>query len=159
MNNQGRTTRTVQRFTLMEIVVTIVVSAIVGAILVPITGSVLLRSHIPLVNLRRSSALGAEMAAVMAAYHSDIPEDPTAMAAFQTSIPGLIDTGVAEVLTNDLVMFTESAGVFVEQTCDPADSLDCVLKVRLGSVLTSGESLTVFLPYRRDEVVVDEEAE
>ncbi len=134
-------------FTLLEVIITIVVAAIVAAMLVPFMGSALTRSHAPLDNLRHAASLHAEMAKVVAEYKRDTPKDEGEMTAFKGSISEIVDSEVVDVVFNDLKMFDISTGV--EGACVPLESLDCILKVHLRSVVNPGEKLITFFPYKR----------
>lgn len=136
-------------FTLVEVIVTIMVAGMIAAVLAPFIGPALTKSHEPLENLRSAADLSAEMAKVVAAYRNDPPGDVSSMNDFRDGIADLVDADTAAVAVNQRVMFSEDDEGFVEASCSPADSLDCVLKVRLRGVDNPGETLTYYFPYRK----------
>lgn len=133
-------------FTLIELIIVIIVLSLMGAIIAPLMGPALTDSHRPLENLDHATDLSAEMAKVVAEYRNTRPNDFPDMNDFQDSISGVIDTEIVEITANERVMVDD---VETEPACDPIDSLDCVLKVRLQSKENPGETLTYYFPYQR----------
>lgn len=137
-------------FTLIEVIVLIVLIGAIAAVLAPFIGRALTKSHEPLENLRKSAEFSGEMAKVVAEYRRDRPVKQNDLAAFQSIIDDLIDSEVASVLDNELVMFRRENGDFVEFECEnPDDPRDCLLKVRLQSEDNPGETLTYYFSYHR----------
>ena len=136
-------------FTLIELIIVIIVLGFLGAVLAPFIGPALTGSHRPIENLDHATDLSAEMAKVVAEYRRNPPENVGAMNNFRDDIPGLIDDAIVNISVNERIMFEWDGSQYAEGNCNPGNSLDCVLKVRLQSTANPGEILTYYFPYQR----------
>lgn len=126
----------VPRFSLTELIVALVVSAILGAMLIGYFGSALMRSADPAHRLRRTAALMSVAERITndyeGTYHSDLESLQTRLG--QNPSP----YGEYELVASDFIRFDESQD---EESGDVTDVLK--VKIRNGT----GESLTLLFPY------------
>jgi len=137
-------------FTLIELIIVIIVLGFLGAVLAPFIGPALTDSHRPIENLEHATDLSAEMAKVVAEYRLNPPDNFGAMNNFRNNIPALIDDTIVNISVNDRIMFEWDGSQYVEGNCNSQNPLDCVLKVRLQSTASPGETLTYYFPYNRE---------
>jgi prepilin-type N-terminal cleavage/methylation domain-containing protein len=127
-------------FSLIEVIVVLVVTGILGAIMIPFMSTALTRSHEPLDNLQHSANLSSDMARVVADYR-DNPQD---LDDFKDMIPDIIDSSKVRIDFNDFITFSPDGNDFNEESWEGSGSR--LLKVRLESVANPGEKLSYYFP-------------
>lgn len=120
-------------FTLVEIIITLLVAVILGAIMMQYSGSALTQSSTPLKRLKINTALQAVADQIIGAFRQAAPSDSAAWSVFQSSI-GAAGTdqnnayGEYRVLFNDFVQF-DAAGNEITDVYGtaPEDTLKVVI--------------------------------
>ena len=132
-------------FTLIEVIVTLVVAAILGAFLVSFMGTALTKSTEPVTRSKQMYALQQVMENVKATYLSmaDATDALTRLNAFITSSPASSDY---TIVTKSISFTKDGSGNFTESSavCPNLGSSgsDCALKLTITSNITPGLSVT-----------------
>ncbi|MCB2168614.1 MAG: type II secretion system GspH family protein [Deltaproteobacteria bacterium] len=101
-------------FTLVEVIITLLVAVILGAIMMQYSGSALIQSSTPIKRLKINTALQAVADQIIGAFRQAAPSDSAGWSIFQSSI-GAAGTdqnnayGEYRVLFNDFIQF-DAAG-------------------------------------------------
>lgn len=131
-------------FTLLEVIVTLVVAAILGTMLVSFMGSNVIRSANPVIRVNNEYSLGQIMENITADYKKLVATDLTPLATIKSSIgaPGTVTNsyGSYNVIYNDYVTVT-----CVGSSCTASAGASNILKVTIadtGNVQTLTTLLT-----------------
>lgn len=121
-------------FTLIEIIITLVITAIFGAAMYSYFGTSITKSAVPLIRLQQSSQLQMVMENIVADYKKNYTSDLNGL---QTKIGSGNDYGQYTVVKNGFIKFVSNS----EQDATGSDPKS-LLKVTIKSSNT-GETLTV----------------
>ena len=120
-------------FTLVEVIITLLVAVILGAIMMQYSGSALIQSSTPIKRLKINTALQAVADRIIGAFRQAAPSDSTTWNIFQSGI-GAAGTdqnnayGEYRVLFNDFIQF-DAAGNEIADVYGtaPEDTLKVVI--------------------------------
>ena len=132
--------RKARGFTLVEIIVTLVVAAILGTFLVTFMSSTVTRSAEPVIRSKQLYALQGVMENVKSIYLTMV-DDTSALTKLRQAITGggaSKDYG-SHTIDTQFITFTPSGGNYVESSCSGSG---CALKVTVSSNVTEGLSVT-----------------
>ena len=137
----------IRGFTLIEVIITITLFALVAAMIAPFMGTMMTRSSEPVVYVQESLAIGQVMANLMADYKKEVDADTLDLDTFKTTWDGYTESGVTVDVT--FIDFPETGGVYTDTDSDgvydPVDQGDTVTDLLLVTVVKSPQQLSVIL--------------
>jgi len=130
--------RTDSGFTILEVVITLIVASILGAIFLQFMGTSVQKSYVPVENARRTMALNEILEIMNADYRRLAKESANPLEEFRTNVEGLAYGGGGYTCETAYVAFTDAID---SQTWRDADESTAkrVLKVK---ITLGGRSIT-----------------